>query len=278
MKYIISKFKCFLYNQTSFLLLPNVKYQIQEYKNNALLLTENCFPFVLNLTNSENVLKVDIDADSYYFIFPTYYKTFCARISYKNKDLFISSGGELCLNYDGETILSLPSVNVNYSHYEIVGELCLIYFTGERNFLIVVKDNEVLYCDYYDEYNTQDEEKYFMCKLCDSLNHGRVVHIKDKQFESYLVYLDNEDLNLKEEFVAHVFLDCLLAKNFKYCNELLYEEIKMENAENVKSFFPDFDYFYPIDNLNFILIKKNTLTGIYKFEIDNNKIVNITCR
>ena len=75
--------------------------------------------------------------------------------------------------------------------------------------------------------------------------------------ENYLVYLDNYDLNLKEKFLPFVFLDCVLAGNFKYCNNLLCEDVKQEKDEDIKEFFPQFDWFYPLEDKTFALIKKN---------------------
>ena len=131
------------------------------------------------------------------------------------------------------------------------------------------------FADYYDECNEGENEKIFMCKIGDILNHGLVFSLKGKETENYLVYLDNEELNLKNEFLPFVFLDCLKVGNYKYCNNLLCEEMKIENEKEIKDFFPQFDFYYPINNKQFILINKNTLTGIYDFEIENNKIVNI---
>ena len=54
--------------------------------------------------------------------------------------------------------------------------------------------------------------------------------------------------------------------------EKFYDE-KLKDENSVKEFFPEFDYYYPITNEEFILIKKNTLAGIYKFEIQNKEIV-----
>jgi hypothetical protein len=93
--------------------------------------------------------------------------------------------------------------------------------------------------------------------------------------EEYLVYLDDEKLNLKEEFVSFVFLDCVKAKNFKYANELLCDNLKLENEKEIEKFFPEFDYFYPAQKNSFILINKNTLAGIFEFNIHNNLILNI---
>ena len=89
------------------------------------------------------------------------------------------------------------------------------------------------------------------------------------------MYLDEHELRLKSSFVPHVFLDCVLAKNFKYCNELLDEKIKQGKPEDIGFFFPEFNLFYSINEITFVLINKNALAGIYKFEVNNNCITNI---
>ena len=80
---------------------------------------------------------------------------------------------------------------------------------------------------------------------------------------------------LKEQFVSCVFLDCLKAGNYNYCNNLLGESLKQESVTNIKNFFCEFDFVYPLEENVFALIQKNTLSGIYKFEVLNSKIENI---
>jgi hypothetical protein len=167
--------------------------------------------------------------------------------------------------------------NLIYSHFEIKNDMCFIYFSGKRSFVTVIKEDEICFSNYYDECNISEDEMLFMCKLNDTLNHGLVFKIKGKETEKYLVYLDNEELNLKSEFLPFVFLDCLMAENYKYCKNLLCEEMQIDNEKKTKNFFNSFDFYYPINNHKFILINKNTLAGIYDFEIENNKISNIKC-
>ena len=50
----------------------------------------------------------------------------------------------------------------------------------------------------------------------------------------------------------------------------------MKNKDDIKKFFPEFDWFYPLSEKKFLLAKKNTLAGIYVFEVENNEIINIT--
>ena len=271
-------FDCFVLNQECFNLKKGVKYEITNFEP-SLVFANNTIPFVLDLKNcNQNILKVDCFKDKFFFLIPTRYSPFFhTRIKHKNNEIEIQLSSKLFITINSELKCEKDVDNLTYSHYETIGELCLIYFSGIRNFLIVVKDSFVAYASHYDECNDQEKEKYFMAKLNDSLNHGRVYHIKDGEFSTYLAYLDNEELNLKSDFVPFVFLDCVLAENFKYCNRLLKEDLQVENEEDIKEFFPEFDFYYPLDEKTFMLANKNTLAGIFEFSVENNRISNITC-
>ena len=222
MNYLVPLFDCLLMSTENFQLNKNVKYEIENDKSPAVIFSYgNILPFVFDVKKeSENYLKVTVYADNYYFLFhKKCCNNFCFKISYKGKEILINLSGKLNISIDGKVVLDKVVDDLTFYNYEIVGDVCLIYFSGKRNFLVVIKDKEVCFANYYDEYNLKDGEKFFMCKLNDSLNHGKVCHIKDSTIETYLAYLDNEDLNLKSNFVGFVFLDCLLAENYKYCNE-----------------------------------------------------------
>ena len=203
---------------------------------------------------------------------------FTTKIVFKSKEIVVSLFEKLFISIDGVLICEEIVDNLIYSHFEIERDMCLIFFKGERNYLVVIKDDEVKFSNYYDECNISEKEKLFMCKLGDILNHGLVLSVKENDAETYLVYLDDEEMNLKQEFLPFVFLDCVKAGNYKYCNNLLCDEMKVENENEIKDFFSKFDFYYPLSKNSFALINKNTLAGIYAFEIENNKIVNITCR
>ena len=238
---------------------------------------ENILPFVLDLNHSsKNILNIKQDADNYYFLFPEFCCSFfTTKINYQMQEVLISVSNSIKITIAGELICEKNVENLKYSYFEIVGGLCLIYFTGKKDYIVIIKNKELCYADFYDECNVSEKEKYFMTKLNDGLNHGRVCHIKDKEVENYLVYLDDEDLCLKSEFIPCIFLDCLKAKNINYCKFLLSEEFSQ--VDFIEKFFPEFDYFYPLNFNKFVLINKNTLAGIYEFKIDNNKISNIMC-
>jgi len=262
-----------------FKLKESVKYKINATSQNQAIVfpCSNSIPYVLDLQNEcENVLKVKFQTDTFYFIFPNLISSFfTTQIKYQNKNLIISLSNKLCITLDSVLICEQNVDNLNFSHHEILGDICLLYFTGKRNFLVVINNEEILFCSYYDECNIKDYEKYFMCKLFDSLNHGKVCEIKNNKCSTYLVYLDDEELMLKPEFVPLVFLDCLKNENFKYCNHLLDENLKMKESSEIKNFFPTFDFYYPLNSSKVVLINKNTLAGIYEFSVENCLITNI---
>ncbi len=272
-------FDCYIFNGDLTRLIKGAKYRLVEKGNKCGIVfgKNKHIPFVLDLTNhSENLLRVDYNIDSYYFIFPNKFDNhFSTRIQHKTDTIEISLSTRLIIAINGELISEQNVENLTYSHFETFNNFCIVYFKGERNFVVVIKNKEVVFSSYYDEVNVEKNERFFMCRLYDFLNHGRVCRISENECEEYTAYLDEKELDLQEEFIPFVFLDCLKAENFKYCNTLLSEEIKFDKENDIKKFFPEFNYFYPISKYEFILIKKNTLAGIFKFNIENNKINNI---
>ena len=280
MRYIIPLFDCVLCTDENIVLNKNVQYSCEnvDNKNFFVIGKNNETPFLFNFVDklNSNVEKVEYKSNQYYFLksIKNYNQGFY-QFKYQNKQVCVGLFENLIISIDGETILNEQVADITYSHFEIKNQICFIYFSGKRNYVVVLQNSEIKINSHYDEINIQDSEFYFMCKLNDSLNHGKVFHIKDKIVEDYLVYLDNNDLNLKPNFVSSVFLDCVKAKNFDYANNLLSADLKQKNSQNISNFFVEFDNFFPINETEVILLKKNTLAGIYSFEIQNLEITNI---
>ena len=272
-------FDCFLFKKEVVELKAKTKYKILDFEN-CLLMSENSMPTVLSFESKQkNFFKVDNHGNTFYFVFATKHAdTFFTTIKCFSSELQMILNNNLIITKNGEIICEVCVDNISYSHYELKGEFCLIYFYGERNYVVALNKDGVCFSSHYDEYNESEGCKLFMCRLRDSLNHGRVFKLNDKTFESYLIYLDENDLNLKKEFVPFVFLDCVKAQNFKYSNMLLCDELKLKNEQDIKLFFPEFDDFYPISESEFVLIKKNTLAGIFEFSVKNLEIVNLQIR
>lgn len=276
MNYLLTRFNCCVKDNVDFNLIKDVKYCLNLENKSYLLFSDNGFPMCVNFFNNKNVLKVETKKNCYYILNNSFYTQPCiVKIKYLNFEIFVMLFNKLTITINGESVLDLYIEDLTYSTYEEYNKFLIIYFSGKRNYVVVIQNDKLVYSNYYDECNLNDKEKIFMCKCNDILNHGKVFKLYDGNFEEYLVYLDNYDLNLNSRFIGYVFLDCLIAKNYKYCNNLLSKDIKQNNAEQIKDFFPEFDYYIEDEINEFILINKNTLAGIYKFEIDNLSIVNI---
>lgn len=275
MNYLISSFDCYLHSERIFSIKKNVKYKILNDSEKRGVVFSEQMPFVFDLKEkTKNILRVELNGDIYFFLFPVVcVPNFTTKFRFRAKDVFVNLSNKLYVSIEGVCICEENVENLKFSHYEIDGDLCYIYFSGKRNFLVLIKNDELCFADYYDECNITDNEKYFMCKLKDCLNHGKVYKVKQGKSENYLAYLDNEEMQLKNEFVPSVFMDCVKSENFNYAKNLLCDELKSVN--NVENFFPKFELFFQIEESVVVLIKKNTLAGVFKFEIENCKISNI---
>ena len=222
-----------------------------------------------------NCLSVEYLKDEYIFLFKkNNLISFVTEIKYLNMPIFIACGEKVMISSNSKVLIE-KEVKVSFSHFEVLNNLCLIYFKGYRNFIVVLDKENVKCATFYDEFNRDKNEIYIMSKCYDSLNHGKVMHIKNGVFEDYLVYLDDYELNLKAEFVSNVFIDCVKCGNLKYANNLLSEELKQKDCNNIQNFFSPFDYPFFIEENICILLEKNTLSGVFKFEVENCKIANI---
>ncbi len=277
MNYLVSKFTCFCQKP----IFENAKYTLTDVKDEYTALYFSNTPIYINFFNiinggkQKNVVKVNYLNDCYIFLFCAPFVDFQVHeISALNVKFFITISNRLTISVDGEILAELENVNLTYSHYETKKDFIYIYFSGERPAVAIFKKNALVYCDYYDELNKGEEEVYFLTRLYDTLNHGRVCKI-NSEAETYLVYLDDYELNLKPEFTAFVFLDCVIAGNLKYANNLLKKEMREQDEKNIAKFFGEFNYYYPLEQNVFALFKKDALQGIFKFEMENDTISNI---
>lgn len=263
--------------------LKNAKYKFEEVENeDFLFVSPFCLPITTNFyklcyknLKQKNAICVKHEQDFYIFLkFSPIFDCFYTQFSFKGALVGVCLSSEISISINGNIKFSTKNCQLKFSHYEQKGDFCFIHFVGKTNFVAILKGQELAFADYYHQANINKNELYFLTKLCDSLNHGRVCHFKDNKLENYLVYLDDEELNLKQEFLPCVFLDCLLAGNYKYCNMLLAENLKHAKPERIKDFFCEFDKFYFLKPNCCALLKKDALAGICEFEILNDKIVN----
>ena len=261
----------------------NLFYQLDRFSDkNFLVFAEGCYPqyislnFDNNLTMNSILNVVKHGRDVYLFL--NFKKIVCPQfVQFKcgNLSINISISNTLNICVDGENLIDEEiDFSLKYSHYEQVLEYTLLYFTGEKNYIVALKNKECVYNSFYDEVNVDQQNRTFLTRKKDALNHGIIFKIENKSHEKYTVYLDDNPLNMKSEFTHLIFLDCLLVSNFKYCNNLLAGDLKQKDEKNIKIFFKEFDYYIPFENIVFTF-KKNTLSGVYKFEIKNFEIENI---
>ena len=272
MNYLVSRCNC-VCDETE--IIAGARYEITELQKVAIVKAFGKVYEIDFLNTNNSVVKFSYNHNNYFLLnLKNENENFSCSVLNDKNIISIHISNSIKISINGK-VYEINAQGIEYSSYEIFNKIMLIYFSGERDFVVVVKGEEIVDYSYYDECNIDNKERYFMCKLHDSLNHGKVIHIYEEKVENYLVYLDENDLCLKPEFLPCVFIDCLLAGNFKYCNNLLCESLKQKDEKNIKNFFCEFDYFVNLEQNVFAMFKKNTLAGIYKFEVDNNKIVNI---
>lgn len=283
MIYLYSDVQCVILNgENKMSILPGVFYTIENLVEDIIVISNNCVPLVVKCIGNSvenhcsNVENYILGNDNFIFLHlnklvePVFTSFKCG-----NKNFSLCVGSELNVAIDGENLLTKKlDTDIKYTHYEKIGDFNLLYFEGLRSFVLIEQNGQIKFADYYDEFNNSNDEKIYMKKQNDLLNHGKVVTLKDNKFETYLVYLDDNELNMKQEFTSLVFMDCFIAGNLKYCNELLNDNIKQKDHVLISGFFEEFDFYIPFKDIVFTF-KKNTLSGVYKFEVINNKIDNI---
>lgn len=284
MVYLISNFHCVISGKCKTEVLPFVKYEVCSVENEISVVTPFCEgeSFAVNFYDVLNkfvkcafVQTVCVGTDKFIFILQGQSSCRqCINFLWQNKNVCVCVADEILVVVDGEIWGNFACGGIAYSHYEIEGENCFVYFSGKRKFLCVLGKTKVEWANFCDEQNFGENEKYFMARCNDFLAHGQVCHVKDNTLETYCVYTDNNDLNLCEEFVPFVFLDCVVAHNFDYCKNLLCDDLKNDEID-YSAYFGQIDFYFCLSYNVFAVFKKNTLTGIYKFEVDSTVVTNI---
>lgn len=282
MNYIIADFDCEILGDGVHKLKANVPYVVNDVCNMPLTCVGENAKFNINLyeclhgfATLKNCTLVNFKMERYLFLFgETHCDVDVRLIEFEKKMILIHLSGKLIVDYADKQIVNMPVTGIKYSHYEIKNGVCFIFFDGDCKFLVALNCDGLLWADYYDEYNVEKDEKIILKHLRDSLNHGKAMSFNLDKTEPFLVYLDDYEMNLKPEFTALVFMDCLKAGNLNYCEKLLGDNFKCDKNALLK-FFPEFDNFFPLNALTVVLFKKNALVGICSFEIVEDKIENI---
>ncbi len=243
-------------------------------KTSGKILAVNFFDLIYNFNKTEFAKVVNFKSD-----------IICVLDFVENKNIltFDIFGEHLCIDisnqilinyFDCKEIVKFVS-DIHFSHIEYFDKICVLFFEGKRDFAIIVEKGKILYAYYYDEINVKENNLTLLSRMNDSINHGLVAKIEKGKFDSYLVYLDDSDLNLKSKFCICVFLDCVLARNYSYIKNLL-DETLVDEMDNLKLFFDEIKDYYPIDETHCIVKKKDAQMDIFEFVISDNKILNIT--
>ncbi len=274
MNYVLTRKPCYEFNSKTNI-VANVWHRCVNKPDDCLFVFENGAQVWLN--NKTNKSSFCYKGDNYYILNPIFNnKVYLTTVKYQNKQVQLAVGSNLCLTLDGELLYDKPISGIEYKQYEIINNHLVIYFSGKKSFFVIIKDNKLLVADFYDELNINKEEIFFLKRLHDSLNHGKVFCITSKGYDEYLVYLDDYDLSLKEELTPAVMLDLVRAKNYAYANSLLKEDLRPKQAEDIGRFFLDFDDYLPLSATEFCLIKNDAYIGIVKLETFEGKISNIS--
>lgn len=281
MNYFLTRKSCYELN-TKTKILPNVWYNILGEFCPTVFLFDNALPVACDFfkiaagEQNCNVTFFSFKSNNYFMLCPKIATDVSSGyIKYQNKNMFVMVAEKLIINMDGKTLVNMPVTEIEYSEYQIFENHLILYFEGKRKFVVIIKDNQLKCAEYYEEINYNEKEIYFLTNMFDCLNHGRVNCIKDSIFSSYTVYLNNCNFEIKQDFLPNIFLDCVKAKNYKYAQNLLCQNLQPKQAEDIGKFFPTYNDFLVAD-CGYILLKNDTYLGVVKFEIDKNKITNIT--
>ena len=274
MNYLISAMDCIVLS-SNYPIIKNVKYEF-EFSDDVELLMDNQFNLIPFFPNNNKIAKIKYKLNNYYFLFPDKMGVVeVYSLRYNSKQILVQISNFITISIDDKVLCDNMVSEISFSHYEIDKEIIFIYFSGERNYVVVIKDLKLYFAGYCDECNIKENEKYFLMKMRDSLNHGNVCHVQKQEIETYLVYLDDFEMNMKNEFASCVFLDCVLARNFKYANQILCETIRMKKEGEINSFFPCFDNYYLIEENVAVLFNKSQSVAVVEFQVDNCEIQNI---
>ena len=187
MRFLVPLFDCYSISNNVYKLNKNVAYGFDSY---PILISNKEGKVFLVSQEANNNICVKYLQDEYIFLFKDDgVISSVVEIKYLNQSVFISYGEKLVVSINSKVVID-DNVKVCYSHYEVVDNLCLIYFNGDRNYIIILDRDNVKFKTYYDEFNKIKKEIYILTRCYDCLNHGKVIHINNGVIEEFLVYLD----------------------------------------------------------------------------------------
>lgn len=283
MIYLIAKSDNYIANENFVKIESGAKYIVSDINNEFTQIIDaksgksfsvNFYDLIYN-SCSNNYVKAIRFKNDIYCIVDFHDDIYSLCINTFEHVLYTEISNFIFINYQ-DSIEKIKLKNkIRFSHIEYFEKIAVLFFEGEKNFVVIVDENKILYCGYYSEINLKDNILTILHRVHDSINHGVVIKIEKGKFDSYLVYLDDFDLNLKSKFCLNVFLDCVLVGNYNYIENLL-EESLLEQIDNLKKFFDDVLDYYPLDETHCVVMKKDATMDIFEFSVIDNKISNIT--
>ena len=125
---------------------------------------------------NKNVLKVK-NKHTYYFLFKENQNdVFSTRFKFKSNEVYVSLSSYLFITINGVLICEENVDNLKFSHFEIDKDLCVVYFEGIRNYIVILKDDKMKIATYYDEVNesiygtvifTKNEDTFYYVIITD---------------------------------------------------------------------------------------------------------------
>lgn len=283
MIYLISFSDCVVDSGVFVEIKANAKYRLENIedkfinfinKKTGRICAVNFFKILNGFDLNENIKVVKFRQDIYCFLdLQENRQNYTFNIF--DETLVVEISNHIYVKYAGDQEKIILEKDIKFSHIDRFGKIMVLYFDGERNFTILLNEEKILFAGFYDELKVDKDELAMLCKVNDSINHGWVVKIAKQEFEKYLVYLDDNEMKLKEKFLLSTFMDCVLVENFKYLKNLLDESL-VDQVENLKLFFEGVKEYFVIDENHCVVMKKDAQMDIFEFSILKNKVINIT--
>lgn len=149
------------------------------------------------------------------------------------------------------------------------------YETCPTKYVVVLKNDEVIFKDYYTKINLENKIEILSC-VFDIAKHAILTTIENKNITQKTVYANNKpSLTTCPQIIPLAFLQALKVKNIKLCKYYLSNNLKEKaSLETLQSYFKDYKKIEFFLN-KYILFYENLPPKELNVEITNNKISKI---
>ena len=177
--------------------------------------------------------------------------------------------------------ISLPAL-FNSVESQKSGNNIIFTFSGEKNYVLVQNNNEILFSDFYDQIKITNKGIEILSNINDIAKHSVYTKIENKNVSRKTVYsLGRPRLTQCEKIIPLAFLQALKVENYKLCCHYLSPSLKeIATLDSLKSYFGEFSHLEP--NFNdgnsyalFYKEKEKITNKVFTFIITNNKISKI---